>query len=212
MNPHSISRRATSAVLLATLASASLAPAAHAGHGYGYSYKYRGGDGAYCGDRGGMHSRVVFVPERRVVFREHSAGGGGVLAGLLGGIAIGAILSNAAHSHPAPVASGPGPACPPPDRTYEPESSGYPSEPEYTPPARDDYSYEDPFCHERFSSLDLYRAHVERRGHHALVAQVIDNSDGDVIDVIRFNGGHWESCDTRDQYDRGDDDGGDDSQ
>jgi hypothetical protein len=182
MNLHSLQYRLIAGSLLATFAIAALAPVANAGHGWGQFRKYRRDDHpVYAG-------RMNGAPQRVVEFRHHSSGGGSTLAGFLGGIAVGAILTSAAQSHAAArVECAPQPAyCPPPPPAYCPE-----------PEQR--YSYEDPFCRERFPSLEVYMAHVRRHGHHALVAQVIDGRDGSCVDVIRFGDGHWESCDRDEQ-------------
>ena len=184
MNSHPTVHRIITGSLSAILAVATLAPAAYAGHGWGQTQKFRRGD-----DCGRVFTRVTYVPRTEFEFRHHSSGGS-TLAGFIGGLAVGAILTNATQQ----CATAP-PRCAPAP-VYERQSS-------YCPPPRDDYSYEDPYCRERFSSLDLYLCHAKRNCHHALVAQVIDNRDGDCVDVIRFNGDHWESCDRGNWDDRG---------
>lgn len=176
---HPLHHRLIAGSLLATLAVTTFAPAAFAGHGWGQTFKYR------RESRPVFAGRAAYAPQRVVEFRHHSSGGGSTLAGFLGGIAVGAILTSAAQSHASShVQCAPQPA-------YQ--------QPAYTPPAycpepEQRYSYEDPYCRERFSSLDLYMSHVRNHGQHALVAQVIDNRDGDCVDVIRFDDGQWESC------------------
>lgn len=180
MNLKSLQHRLIAGTLLATFAVTTLAPAAFAGHGEGHSRKYR------RQDRPVFAGRVSYVPQRVVEFRHRSNGGGSTLAGFLGGIAVGAILTSAAQSHAGtraqcaqqPAYSGPAAYCPAPEERY---------------------SFEDPYCRERFSSLDGYLSHARGHCHHALVAQVIDNRDGDCVDVIRFNDGRWETCDRDDR-------------
>jgi hypothetical protein len=195
-NPHPLHHRLIAGSLLATLVITTLAPAANAGHGWGQTRKFR------SNDRPVITSRVSYAPQR-FEYRRHS-GGGSTLAGFLGGIAVGAILSSAAQSHATTyVETAPQPAYCPPQPVY------YAPAPAYCPPTEQRYSYEDPYCRERFSSLDVYLSHSRNHGHHALVAQVIDNRDGQCVDVVRFDGGHWVTCD-RDEQGRWDDDGGDD--
>lgn len=179
MNLHSTHHRLIAGALIATFAISALAPAAHAGRGRGHEHKYR----RY--ERAAFPVRVYRAPVRVVEYRRGS-GGGSTLAGFLGGIAVGAIITSAAQSH-----AGTRGACAQPAYCAEPEVR---------------YSFEDPFCRERFASLDLYLSHAQRHCHHALVAQVIDNRDGDCVDVVRFACGRWDSCDRDDrggwEYDR----------
>ena len=175
MNP--FHHRLVTGSLLATLSLAALAPAAYAGRGRESHRKVRRFDRERCDER------VTFVPQRVVEYRRRSSGGGSTLGGFLGGIAVGAIISSAAQANAGSRAS------------CERERAYYP------PPARyesdfDRYSYGDPFCHERYSSLDLYVTHARRHCNHRIVAQVIDNRDGHCVDVIRQNDDdQWESCD-----------------
>ncbi len=179
MSPKSIPSRLITGSLLASLAVASLAPAANAGNAWGHFKKFRRDDRP-------AFAAQAWGPRQVVEVRRHSDGVS-TLAGFLGGIAVGAILTNAAESHPAVHATcAPQPVYDAPAPAYDP------------PPAAasgdDRYSYEDPYCHERFASLDVYMAHDRRVGHHPLVAQVIDNRDGRCIDVIRWDDGRWQSC------------------
>jgi hypothetical protein len=191
MNLHPHHHRLIAGTLLATLAVSTLAPAAFAGRGGDATWKVR------RQERPVFAGRVAYTPQRVVEFRHHSHGGGGsTLAGFLGGIAVGAILTSAAQSH----ASSHVECAPQPVYSAPPQVS--------CPAPVEEYSFEDPFCRERFSSLDLYMSHVRRHGHHALVAQVIDDRDGDCVDVIRFDNGQWVSCDRDERgnwdYDEGD--------
>ena len=173
MNLHSSHHRLIAGSLLATFALTALAPAAHAGHGRGFERKFR------RDDRPVVSARAIYAPQRIAEYRHRSSGGGSTLAGFLGGIAVGAILTSAVQSRAGDHAQYPQPA--------------------YCPPPEPRYSYEDPFCRERFESLDLYMAHARHHCRHALVAQVIDNRDGDCVDVVRFDDGRWESCDRDDR-------------
>jgi len=190
MNQHTQHHRLIAGTLLATIALAALAPAAYADHGWGHAKK-GGRDG-----RPPFAEHASWGPRGYAEFHRHSEGGA-TLAGFLGGLAVGAIVTSAVVSHPAPapvVYSAPPPACDPAP-AYDPPPGG-----------ADDqgYSYEDPYCHERFASLEVYMAHDRRFGHHPLVAQVIDDRDGRCVDVIRYDGGRWESVGANDG-DNGDD-------
>ena len=184
---HPLHQRFIAVSLLASIAISGLASAAFAGHGPDSFRKFR------RFERPERVERVNSYPDRVVEYRHHSSGGHSTLAGFLGGIAVGAILSSAAQSHasyhaecaPQPAYCPPQPAyCPPPPRC---EADA------------DRYSYEDPYCRERFSSLSLFLSHARRHGDHSLVVQVIDNRDEDCVDVIRFSGDHWVSCDRNDR-------------
>lgn len=68
------------------------------------------------------------------------------------------------------------------------------------------YSYYDPYCDERFATLEIYRAHLHHH-HHAAVVRVIESNSGDCVDTYRYQGGHWNDGneDSR-NWDDGDDD------
>ena len=174
MNP--LHHRLVTGSLLATIALTALAPAAYAGHGRESYRKVRRFEHAR------REERVVCGPQSVVEYRRSSSGGGSTLAGFLGGIAVGAIISSAAQSHASSRAS------------YDREPAYYPA-PQRCEADVDRFSYGDPYCHERYSSLDLYVMHARRHCHHGMVAQVIDNRDGRCVDVIRLSGDRWESCD-----------------
>ena len=175
MNP--FHHRLVTGSLLATLSLAALAPAAYAGRGRESHRKVRRFERERCDER------VTFVPQRVVEYRRRSSCGSSTLAGFLGGVAVGAIISSAAQSNAGSRASyGREPAYYPPPQRYDSDD--------------DRYSYGDPFCHERYSSLDLYVTHARRHCHHRMVAQVIDNRDGHCVDVIRLDDDdRWVSCD-----------------
>ena len=172
MNLSSTHHRLIAGALLATFALPALAPAAHAGRGQGDERKFR------RDERPAFGMRVSHAP-RRVIEYRRSSGGGSTLAGFLGGLAVGAIITSAAQSHAS--------------------AQVHYVQPAYCPEPEPRYCFEDPYCRERFASLELYAAHARCHGHHALVAQVIDNRDGNCIDVIRFTDGQWESCDRDDR-------------
>lgn len=74
-----------------------------------------------------------------------------------------------------------------------------------------DYYYYDPYCHERFASLEIYRRHVWRH-EHPRVVRVIEVGSGDCAYSYRYDDGAWRRCGSdygygyHDRY-RGDDDG-----
>jgi hypothetical protein len=189
MRPHAIRNRLIAGTLLATFAVSALAPAAHAGRGPGESIKFRRWERPVDGGRGSHGSRFEF--------RHHDAHrGGSTFGSFIGGLAVGAILTSIADSHAAShQAVEPAPApCP---RSYGVPT--YEPPPVYCPPrhdeSRDTFSYEDPYCRERFGSLATYLAHVDRNGGHPPVVQVIDDQDGQCVDVIHFDGHAWQSVD-----------------
>ena len=193
---HPLHQRFIAVSLLASVAISSIAPAAFAGRGNDSYRKVR------RSERPNRIERVNVYPQRVVQYRHRSSGGGSTLAGFLGGVAVGAIISSAAQSHASS------------HTVYARQPAYCPPQPAYCPPPprcdadRDRYSYEDPYCGERFSSLSLFLSHARYHGDHSLVVQVIDNRDEDCVDVIRYRGDHWVSCDRNDRggWDYGDDD------
>jgi hypothetical protein len=166
-------QRIVTAGLIASLAIGSLAPAAMADR-YEHA-RYRGGWG-----RPGGYTRVVY--------RDHggSALGAG-LVGLVGGLALGALITNA-HSHPTYVQQAPPPV-------YYNDG-----------PAEQACVYEDPWTRDRYTSLDAYMAHT-RGCEHARVVRVLDARDGDCLQTLEYHRGHWSQCDP-DQAPGYDDGGG----
>src|SRR5439155_23457647 len=97
MSKHLVAHRITATSLVACLALAVVAPAAQAGQGRGSWNKIRRYD---VGQAYGCDSRTVVrascAPPGRVVQVVHrSSSGGSALAGFIGGLAIGVILSSA---------------------------------------------------------------------------------------------------------------------
>ena len=81
--------------------------------------------------------------------------------------------------------------------------------PAYCAPVAANYYY-DPYCHERFSSLDAYGHHLDNCRHPAWV-RVIDGNSGRCVGERYWQGGGWrERWDSRDGGERGDDQGDDD--
>jgi len=140
--------RGAAIVLLVALVAVALAPAAEAGH---RRVRYKG-DGYY--HRG---SGVVRVVRRGPVFIERHSGAGPAIAGFIGGLVLGTVLSNA---EPAP------------------------------PPHA--YGYYDPWCHERFVSLDAYGEHFCCH-RHPRVIQVVELRSGRCVDEYGWRDGEWRS-------------------
>lgn len=143
-------------LLLVALATASLAPAALAGHSHRHS-RFRYGGPVFCGPR------VVYVRHFRPVFIERHSDVGPAIAGFLGGLVLGSVLSDA---QPAP----------PPPPVYE---------------------YYDPYCRERFASLDAYEEHLAYHGHPSVI-DVLETRSGQCVDTYVWEDGGWRSGQDRD--------------
>jgi hypothetical protein len=63
--------------------------------------------------------------------------------------------------------------------------------------APDGFSYYDPYCDERFVSLEVYRGHLHRH-HHPRIVRVIELDTGDCVRSYRYQDGGW-----RDWHDEG---------
>ena len=155
--------RWTLAALLVATATTTLAPLAQADRG-GRRYKQYG--------HGGWGR-----PATRVVYRERDHGGAGpALAGLLGGLIIGAAIS---HAQPVVVH----------ERTCAP------------PPPR--YRYEDAYGNRWWDTLDeCSDAAWSSRG--PRVIRVVDARNDECVQTLYWKHGHWIS--DRDSNDRGRDD------
>jgi len=149
--------RALTALLIAVLATATLASAALADRGF---VRYRGGGPRFHG-----HDVVRMVHRGPVFIERHSDFG--PIAGFLGGLVLGSVLSN---------------AVPPPP----------------PPPA---YEYYDPYCHERFGSVQAYEEHLHYRGHPRTL-EVIELRSGRCVDTWDWRDGRWCSRDDRDRAGR----------
>jgi len=184
MYSHRTLRAWTAATTLAVLAATMVVPVAEAGHGHGGGKGRRWKNRDYdCGPR--VVERV-YAPRRRhvVEYRRHSSDGR-TLAGFLGGVAVGALLSQATQSH----------------RSH----------------AQVTYRYEDPYCHDRFASLEDCGAHM-RGCDHPRVVRKIEVSSGRCVDTYRWQRGGWDNSgddwsdergyDDRDSCDPGYDDRG----
>lgn len=149
MNLSRIGQRAMKVLLLAVLAAAIAAPAAEAGRGHAYGHvRYKG-----------------YAPPPRVAYRPvviERRDNGPAIAGFLGGLVIGAVLSHAA---------------PPPT-----------------------YVYYDPYCQERFVSLDSYYGHACGH-HHPRVIQVVELPSNRCVGTRYWDDGRWYSRESDEDWD-----------
>jgi len=177
---HALNHKRWIAGLLATaLAVTSLTPAAEAGHGKGRRYK-----GEFRGHSG-------YAPQR-VIVRERS-NAGPLIAGLIGGVVLGTAIANASHSDGyysrAEVGYVRG------DDGCGRRGYGYSRARFAPPPPRYRYSYYDPYCGERFQSLDLCRAHYRGGCDHPRVVMMIDIRSGACVQRYRYSRGGWQDYD-----------------
>jgi hypothetical protein len=59
------------------------------------------------------------------------------------------------------------------------------------------FSYYDPYCDERFVSLEIYRAHLHHH-YHPRVVRVIALDTGDCVHTYRYQQGRWNDWDDED--------------
>ena len=57
--------------------------------------------------------------------------------------------------------------------------------------APDGYSYYDPYCHERFATLEIYRTHLHHH-HHPNVVRVIELDNGEYAHRYHDQDGRWD--------------------
>ncbi len=158
MDKSQMRHRAAAIVLSVALAAVALAPAAEAGHG---RVRYKG-QGPWYG--GGY--RVMRV-ERGPFFVVHRHSDfAPAFAGFIGGLVLGAVLSNAQAAAPPPPA----------------------------------YYYYDPWCRERFSSLDDYQDHLYG-AHHPGTIEVREAHSGRCVDEYDWRDGAWRSVRDEDRRD-----------
>ena len=175
MITNAMTRRISTAIALGAVTLTALAPAAHAGHAYGHD-KWRGDS------RSGSQTRVIV--------REHSSVGP-ALAGLVGGLVLGAALGS--HSAPAQ------------ERVVYRDR--YVDDGGACPPARDDYGYDssyddggyysgapdgyyDPYTHARYASLDACGAQF-RRSRPSSIVFVIEVRGGRSVGRYGYDHGTW---------------------
>lgn len=113
-------------------------------------------------------------PARRVVIHRHDDGGS--LASFFGGLVLGAAISQLAQQ-----------------AAYADEAP--------------DYYYYDPYCHERFVSIDAYYGYIQRHHRHPGMLRVIAVRGDRCVDTIRYYDGGWHHWDG-DGYGRYDDNWG----
>jgi hypothetical protein len=200
MRLNSLTKAGVSALTLAILAITLVAPAAEAGHrrDRGSDSEWRGSDSHGSGWSSGRDSerrwkgrsgedRAARGGNRgsaRVVEIHRSSSAGPILAGIIGGVALGAILSNSGRvngSHDGAY-----------ERGYD---HGY-----QDGTARADYDYYDPYCEETFSSFDACRDH-ERDCRHPRVIQVIATDSGRCVGAYNYRNGGWRPCEAGDWSD-----------
>jgi len=63
--------------------------------------------------------------------------------------------------------------------------------------APDGFFYYDPYCDERFVSLEIYRTHLHHH-HHPRIVRVIERDSGDWVHTWRYRDGDWHEWDERD--------------
>lgn len=127
----------------------------------------------------GPPRHVVVAPAPRVVWVSGHSSAAPAFAGFVGGLILGSALTHAAVV-----------AAPPPPQAWCPP-----------PPV---YDFVDPYCHERFESLDAYAAHL-RCAPHPAVAMVIDEGTGRCVGEQVWWDGRW--CERDAPRDWDDDDG-----
>ena len=194
MRLNSTSHRFIAGLVLATVAAGSLAPAAFAGQGAG-TWKSRRDRGAYV-------ERSSRAP-RYVVHRGSSAGP--AIAGFVGGLALGTLLSNRSD-HGGRVAYDRGCEAPVVQRRVYVRQAvyrgdyggqmayrgGYGGRGECEASA---YYYVDPWTNQRYASLDAYSA--DCRGH-TPIAKVIDANTGEWVQTVCRHDGGWHDYDASD--------------
>ena len=163
------SGRAAAGLLLIPLALSTMAPIAEAKHGGMRRYKDwdQGSGRAWKQGRGGGHQasygRGGYGGHggQRVVVVKRGSSAGPVIAGIIGGLALGATLANAnQRDHCSP-------------RAYEPA-----------------YSYYDPYCRESFASFDACASHERSCGHPKMI-RMINASNGQCVHSYGYQPGGW---------------------
>jgi hypothetical protein len=162
-----------SGLLIATLALGAIAPAAEARSKGSKRYK-----GAKYGAR--YHGSYGGYSPRRVVEVRRSSSVGPAIAGFIGGLVVGSVLTSAAERRAEERRVE---YDPPPRYDSRDYDDGYDS---YRP----DYDYVDPYCDQHFSSLSSYPEHAY--GHrHPVVVRVIEVRTGRCEHVYRYQRGDW---------------------
>lgn len=160
---HSLHTRWLAAVLAGVIALGATAPAAEASRGNSKRYRYKDSSYETRGARNAHRSRVIV--------REHS--GGGQLGAFVGGLILGAVVSNAAVSAN--------------DRSYLPPPRYRDYEDSYAQPAN---YYYDSYCGVRYDSFDASESHYNQ-SRHPRVIQVIEIRSGRTVDRWQYESGRW---------------------
>ncbi len=135
----------------------------------------------------GWEPRVAH--DRRPVIIERHSGPGPAIAGFIGGLVLGTVLSNHQdYAPPPPVVY-----APPPRVVYAP-----PPRVVYAPAPDDDYYFYDPYDRERFESLDQCADHFGDDRDPRMI-QVIDAHSGRCVDLYRWDDGGWSRWDRHDR-------------
>ena len=166
MNFSAFHKRVVVSALMAVMAMGAIAPAAFAGQGRGNGNKYRrsevyqsqGQYRSYGGYRGNSYPTSSYRSHSNAV---------PVIAGIIGGIAIGALLTSA--SRPA-----------------------YAEQQQYRYDDQDVY-YVDPYEDQTYSSLNIYVGNTESCNHPRLV-RVMDRRSDRCLRTIRYSQGGWSDC------------------
>jgi hypothetical protein len=166
MNFSAFHKRVVVSALMAVMAMGAIAPAAFAGQGPGDGYKYRRGEG----------SRQVGTYQSYGTRSIHRSGSNvaPVIAGIIGGIAIGALLTS--NSHPA----------------YAEQQYRYDDEPQYRYDDEDVY-YVDPYEDRTYASLNIYVGSTENCDHPRFV-RVMDRRSNRCLRTIRYSQSSWSDC------------------
>jgi len=175
-------QRWVAALVVGTIAVASIAPAAYAGHGRGNAY------GHHKWKRGGYYSDNAYGSgyQTRVVYHSHGSNVGPVLAGVVGGFILGAAVTHATSDH---GYYGHG--------SYDHGSydRGYSDDPArgYCPPPRPRYAsaryaYYDPYCDTQYRSLDACSGHFSH-ARHPQVVQVVETTTHRVVTRYTYEDG-----------------------
>jgi hypothetical protein len=171
--------------MVAVLALLTVAPAAEAGNGRGkqrrykqsYGERYRGHDGSRWSRNDDRGHRGHRGRGRRVVEIHRSSNAGPVIAGIIGGIALGAALSNHGRSHVRH------------DRGYHRDRGDCGPRRSYRSAG---YAYYDPYCDARYESLDACSGHMRSCDHPRLV-QKVHASSGEYVEEYHYKRGTWSS-------------------
>jgi hypothetical protein len=124
----------------------------------------------------GPPSRVI-VRERGYgyggpVYRNHSSSVAPALIGFIGGLVVGSTINNHHETWQR--------------RDVYVHHDSEPRRAVYAP----SYDYYDPYCHERFSTLDAYESHA-CRADHPRVVRIIDARSGDDVGECAWEHGRW---------------------